>query len=93
MYPSRIFLCLVAVVILQKNGIVAHDHNQGQGLDNFIKVNTNVLNMFIQKRINEGCNDDQPFRSTSGKIFVKSIVENMFADQPSKFANTRTISY
>ena len=93
MHPSRIFFCLVAVVILQKNGIVAHDHNHGQDLDNFIKVNTTVLDKFIQKRINEGCDDDIPFQSTIGKKFVKSIVENMFADQPSKFANTRTISY
>ena len=92
MYPFRIFLCLAAVAILQKSGVVAHNHNHGQDLDNFIKVNTNVLNKFIQKRINEGCDDDQPFQSTSWKEFVKSIVKKMFADQPSKFANTRTIT-
>ena len=39
MYPSRIFLCLAAVMILQKSGVASHDRNHGHGLD--------VLNKFI----------------------------------------------
>ena len=93
MNPSMFFLCLAAVIMLQQSGIAACDHNNGPDMDTFIKVNSTVLDKFIQKKINEAFNGDHPFQSTSGADFVKSIIKQMFADQPSKFTNTRTINY
>ena len=92
MYFLGFFLCLAAVLMLQQSAVAACNHNHGPGLDNFIKVNTTVLDKFIQRRINEAFNGEHPFQSTSGADFVKSIIKQMFADQPSKFANTRTIT-
>ena len=45
MHPSKIFLCLAAVMILQESGVAAHNHNHGHGLD--------VLNKFIQRELME----------------------------------------
>ena len=91
MYSSRFFLCLATVMILYQSGVAAPV--TVQDLDAFINVNTNVLDMFIQKRINEACNGDHPFQSTTGTDIVRAVIKQMFANQPRKFFNTRTIYY
>ena len=87
MYPSRFFLCLATVMILQQS-VVAPPVSVPD-LDNFINVNTNVLDKFIQKKIDQAFINDQ---STSGVDYVNSICRRMFANQPCKFANTRTFT-
>ena len=88
MYPSRFFFCLAAIMILQQSGVAPPV--PVRDLDAFINVNTNVLNKFIQKKIDQAFIGDHPYQSTSGADYVKSTCKQMFADQPSKFANTRT---
>ena len=61
-------------------------------LDNFINVNTNVLDKFIQKNIDQAFIGDPPFQSIIGAENFKSTREWMFVDQPSKSANTSVIS-
>ena len=87
MYPSRLFLCLATVMILQQS--VVAPPVPVPDLDNFINVNTNVLDMFIQKKISEAFNGDHSFQSTSGAEVVRAVIKQMFANQPCKFVNTR----
>ena len=51
MYPSRFFLCLTTVMILQQSGVAPPV--PVPDLDAFINVNTNVLDKFIQKKIDQ----------------------------------------
>ena len=89
MYPFRIFLCLATVMIFQQSGVAPPV--PVQDLDSFIKVNTTVLDMFIQKKVNEAFNGDQPFHSTSGADIVGAVIKRMFANQPRKFVDTKTV--
>ena len=94
MYPSRFIFCLATVMILQQS--VVAPPVPVPDLDNFINVNTNVLDKFIQKKIDQAFIGDQ---STSGVDYVNSICRRMFANhsrmfanQPCKFVNTRTFT-
>ena len=90
MYPSRFFLCLATVVILQQSGVAPPV--SVSDLDDFINVNTNVLDNYIQKKIDQAFICDCPSQSkgTSGEDYINSSCKRMFANQPRKFANTRT---
>ena len=82
MYPSRFFLCLAIVMTLQQGGVAPPV--PVPDLDNFIKVNTTVLDMLIQKKINEAFKGDHSFQSTSGADVVRAVIKQMFANQPCK---------
>ena len=79
MYPSRFFLCLAAVMILQQSGVAAHVPS----LDAFIEVNTTVLDKFVQNKIDLAFGD-HPFlfnlNTTVLANYIKLITKQMFAN-------------
>ena len=92
MYPSRFLLCLATVMILQQSGVAPPV--SVPDLDAFINVNTNVLDKFIQKKIDQAfiCGCPSQSAGTSGEDYINSTCKRMFANQlqPRKFANIRT---
>ena len=91
MYPSRFFLCLATVMILQQSGVAAHVPS----LHAFIEVNTTVLDKFVQNMIDLAFGD-HPFlfnlNTTVLAGYIKLNTKQMFADQPSKFDTLEFIS-
>ena len=91
MYPSRFFLCLAVVMILQQSGVAA----PVPSLDAFVEVNTTDLDKFVQNKIDLAFGN-HPFlfnlNTTVLADYIKLITKQMFADQPSKFDTLEFIS-
>ena len=86
-----IFLCLAVIIISQQKTFAAPVLPQ---LEGFIKVNSTVLDEFIDDKI-DNTYGDRPFlfnlNTTVLEDYVKKMIEQIFADQPCKFANNTFI--
>ena len=86
-----IFLCLAVIITTQQTTFAAPVSPQ---LEAFIKVNSNVLDEFIDDKI-DNTYGDRPFlfnlNTTVLEDYVKKMIEQIFADQPCKFANNTFI--
>ena len=83
-----IFLCLAVIITSQQITFAASALQQ---LENFIEVNSTVMDQFIENKIDSAFGD-HPFLFNLNKTVledsVKKIIYKILCSQPSKFSST-----